>query len=245
MKEKSPDRYARNRGTVSPEEQILLKKKSVCVIGCGGLGGGVIEGLTRLGIGRLTIVDADVFDETNLNRQVLCHEENLGRAKAAEGAAQMKQINSEVEIRSLHTMVDEKNAQNIIRGHDAVVDALDSVQTRLILEDACEAEGVPLVHGAIAGWNGQAAVSMPGSRLLHRIYGAGEAKSADGNVRDESGSRGAELETGNPSFTPAVVSGLQVAETLKVLLGRDGVLENKLLLMDLLEHDYEIVDFSI
>ena len=81
------DRYDRNIGTVSSEEQEILKGKSVCVIG-----GGIIEGLTRLGIGRLTIVDGDVFDVSNLNRQVLSSEKNIGLAKADEGKRQMSEI---------------------------------------------------------------------------------------------------------------------------------------------------------
>lgn len=226
-----PARYERNVGTVSRQEQELLRKKSICIVGCGGLGGGVIEGLTRLGVGKLTIVDGDVFDDSNLNRQVLSNEENIGKEKAAEGARQMKQINSEVQIRPLHMMLDAQNSRDIIRGHDVVVDALDNVQSRLVLEDACEKEGIPLVHGAIAGWNGQVAVVRPKDRLLHAIYQGGANK-------------GAEVETGNPSFTPAVVSAMQVAETLKLLLGRDGVLENKLLLIDLLHHEYEMIEFG-
>lgn len=226
-----PARYDRNVGTVSRQEQELLRKKSVCVVGCGGLGGGVIEGLTRLGVGRLTIVDGDVFDDSNLNRQVLSNEENIGKEKAVEGARQMKQINSEVQIRPLHMMLDAQNSRDIIRGHDVVVDALDNVPSRLILEDACEKEGIPLVHGAIAGWNGQVAVVRPKDRLLHAIYQGGQDK-------------GVEVEMGNPSFTPAVVSAMQIAETLKLLLGRDEVLKNKLLLIDLLHHEYEMIEFG-
>lgn len=226
-----PARYDRNVGTVSKQEQALLQEKSVCVIGCGGLGGGVIEGLARLGVGRLTIVDGDVFDASNLNRQVLSNEENIGEGKAAEGVRQMKQINSQVEICPLHTMLDAQNCRDIIRNHDVVADALDNVQSRLILEDACEKEGIPLVHGAIAGWNGQVAVVRPNDRLLHIIYQ---------NLED----RGAEVETGNPSFTPAVVSGIQVAEVLKLLLGKEGTLENRLLMIDLLSHQYEVIEFG-
>jgi len=223
-------RYDRNRGVISEEEQERLKGKSVCVIGCGGLGGGSIENLTRLGVGLLAVVDGDVFEESNLNRQVLSHEGNLGKSKAAEGAKRMAQINSEVDVTPITINIDADNCRGVIAGHDVVVDALDNVQARLILEDACEAEGIPLVHGAIAGWTGQVAVVMPGSRLMHQIYGASEYESES---------------TGNPSFTPAIVAGVQAAEVLKLLLGREGCLKNRLLLMDLLEHDYEIIDFGI
>ena len=225
------DRYDRNIGTVSSEEQEILKGKSVCVIGCGGLGGGIIEGLTRLGIGRLTIVDGDVFDVSNLNRQVLSSEKNIGLAKADEGKRQMSEINSEVEVCPIRAFYTEDNSRDIIRGPDVVVDALDNIKTRKILENACEDENIPLVHGAIAGWHGQLAVIMPGDRLIHSLYDGDE-------------NYGMEKETGNPSFTPAVVGALQVAETLKLLLNREGVLENRLMTIDILTHQYEIVDLG-
>lgn len=222
-------RYDRNIGTISPEEQVLLMQKAVCVIGCGGLGGGVIENLVRLGIGKLTIVDCDVFDETNLNRQVLSNENNLGKSKAEEGAAQMATINSAVEITPINAELNEENCRGIIAGHDLVIDAVDNIKARLILEKACEEEGITLVHGAIAGWNGQVAVVRPGDRLFENIY-----QGAD--------DRGEELETGNPSFTPAVVSAIQAAEAIKVLLGKEGVLEKKMLMVDLLDHQYEVIE---
>lgn len=225
------NRYDRNLGTVSAEEQEILKEKSVCVIGCGGLGGGIIEGLARIGVGRITIVDGDVFDVSNLNRQVLSSEKNIGLEKAAEGKRQMAEINSEVEISPICAFYTEENSRDIIKGHDVVVDALDNINSRKILENACEAENIPLVHGAIAGWHGQLAVIMPGNRLIHSLYDGDE-------------NYGVEKETGNPSFTPAVVGALQVAETLKLLLGREGVLANKLMTVDILNHQYEIVDFG-
>lgn len=228
--QKHEKRYTRNGTTVTPEEMRTLRESSVCVLGCGGLGGGVIEGLARIGVGRITAVDGDVFDESNLNRQVLSNENNIGKSKAREAAAQMKLINSEVEIIPVTEFLDEENAAGIIKGHDIAVDALDSATARKLLERACEEEDIPLVHGAIAGWNGQVAVIMPGDRILETIYEGSE-------------DRGEETVTGNPSFTPAVVSAMEVAETIKVLLGKDGVLRNRLLMMDLLNHQYETIDF--
>ncbi len=221
-------RYDRNIGTITIGEQQMLKTKSVCVIGCGGLGGGVIENLVRIGVGRLTVVDGDSFDVSNLNRQVLSNENNLGKSKALEAAEQMHQINSEVEIRAIEGLLSADNASEIIKGCDAAVDALDNVEARLALEDACEKAEIPLIHGAISGWNGQVGVVMPGSGILHQIY---ESDMQDGSPT-------------NPSFTPAVVSALQAAETIKVLLGREDTLRNKLLMMDLLYHEYEVIDFG-
>ena len=221
-------RYDRNIGTITIEEQELLKSKAVCVVGCGGLGGGIIENLTRMGVGELTVVDGDSFDVSNLNRQVLSNEGNLGRSKALEAAEQMSKINSEITLIAIEELLTAENAGDIIDGCDAVVDALDNVESRLALEDACEKAGIPLIHGAISGWNGQVGVVMPGSGILHQIYGS--------DMEDSSPT--------NPSFTPAVVSALQAAETIKVLLGREDILMNKLLMIDLMYHEYEVIDFG-
>lgn len=222
-------RYDRNIGTITIEEQAVLKTKSVCVVGCGGLGGGVIENLTRMGIGELTVVDGDVFDESNLNRQVLSNENNLGKSKAVEAAEQMSKINSEITLIAIEDLLNADNAVAIIDGCDAVVDALDNVEARFVLENACEELKIPLVHGAISGWNGQVGICMPGSKMMSTLYGEGE-------ITDDSPT--------NPSFTPAVVSAMQAAETIKLLLGREEALKNKLLMMDLLNHDYDVIDFD-
>ena len=224
-------RYERNTGTISKSEQRLLREKRVCVIGCGGLGGGVIENLVRAGVGSITAVDGDVFDETNLNRQVLSNEGNIGKSKAGEAAAQMALINAETKITPVNAFVCRENICEIISGHDVVVDALDNAEVRKLTEAACEEKNIPLVHGAVAGWSGQVAVIMPGDRLLEKIYGEDEAE-------------GEECQTGNLSFTPAAVSALEAAETIKLLTGKGGVLKDRLLMMDLLNHIYEIIDFG-
>ena len=172
-----------------------------------------------------------MFEESNLNRQVLSNEEDLGKPKAEEAAEQMRLINSEVTVRPVAEFIREDNARQLVAGHDVVVDALDNINSRKILEAACEAEGIPLVHGAIAGWNGQVAVIMPGDRIIEMIYSGDEDK-------------GSERETGNPAFTPAVIASMEAAEVIKLLLGREGSLKNRMLMIDLLNHQYETVDFG-
>ena len=143
----------------------------------------------------------------------------------------MRLINSEVTVRPVAEFIREDNARQLVAGHDVVVDALDNISSRKILEAACEAEGIPLVHGAIAGWNGQVAVIMPGDRIIEMIYSGDEDK-------------GSERETGNPAFTPAVIASMEAAEVIKLLLGREGSLKNRMLMIDLLNHQYETVDFG-
>jgi molybdopterin/thiamine biosynthesis adenylyltransferase len=221
------DRYEKNMNMLSQEENDRLKTFKVCVIGCGGLGGYVIEMLGRLGIGNITAVDGDVFEVNNLNRQLLCTEEDLGKAKSFIAEARMKKVNSDIKLNPIQVYVTDENCDEVIDGHDVVVDALDNIKTRRILEVHCEKLGIPLIHGAIAGWHGQVSTIMPGDKTISKIY------PPDVN-------KGAETKLGNPSFSPALVASIEVAETLKVLLNRGKTLQGKLLSINLLNQEYEI-----
>lgn len=221
------DRYQRNMNMLSPEENESLRSFKVCVIGCGGLGGYVIELLGRLGIGTITAVDGDVFEPTNLNRQLLSTEEEMGSSKALAAAERMKKVNSDVTLHPIRAFVTEENCSDIIKGHDLVVDALDNMTARRLLENHCEQQNIPLIHGAIAGWYGQVSTILPGDRTLQKIYPPDEKK-------------GVETELGNPSFSPALVASIQAAEALKVLLHRGELLQHKLLTIDLFNQEYEI-----
>jgi molybdopterin/thiamine biosynthesis adenylyltransferase len=223
------DRYNRNMNMMSPEENERLRSFKVCVVGCGGLGGYVIELLGRLGIGTITAVDGDVFDVTNLNRQLLSTEQAIGRSKALAAAERMKSVNSEVTVLPVQAFVSEENCDEMIQGHDVVIDALDNMKARRLLERSCEQQNIPMIHGAIAGWYGQVSTVMPGDGTLQKIYPPDENK-------------GVETELGNPSFSPALVASIEVAEALKVLLHRGDLLQNKLLTIDLLHQEYEVFD---
>jgi molybdopterin/thiamine biosynthesis adenylyltransferase len=222
-----PARYRRNGCTISLSQQKILCRSKVAVIGCGGLGGYVLEGLARLGVGHLLAVDYDTFEEHNLNRQLLATPETLGRFKADVACERLHAVNPAIEATGIKAALTAENAAHILAGCGAVVDALDSVSARLTLAAACGELGIPLVHGAICGWYGQAATQYPGDGLLEKLYASAEAD------------KGLETVWGNPSFTPAVVAGLQVAETCKVLLAVGSPLQKRLLHLNLLDMELE------
>lgn len=222
-------RYARNMKTLSLEENNSLKNFKACVVGCGGLGGYIIEELGRIGIGSITAVDGDVFEESNLNRQLLSSVDNLGSSKAEAAEIRMRKVNPLIKINPVCKRLDMENGLDILAGHDIVLDALDNIESRLTLEKLAEKAGIPLVHGAIAGWFGQVTTILPGDRTLSLLYPEGE-------------SRGIEKELGNPSFTPALVSSIQVAEAVKLLIRRGEALRRKLLIINLLDQEYEIIE---
>lgn len=223
------NRYARNFNTLSREEHEQLVKSKVCVIGCGGLGGHIIEMLGRLGVGNITAVDGDVFEESNLNRQILATENTLGQSKAKVAKERMKTVNSEINVEAIVEYVDESNVQKILAGHQVIIDALDNIPSRLVLQDACQELKLPLVHGAIAGWYGQVTTIFPGEATLSKIYGKDIAK-------------GAEKELGNPSFTPALIASIEVSEVVKILIDRGDLLRNKLLFVNVLEQEYNVIN---
>ena len=217
-----PSRYQRNRKALSVSDQLTLLRSSVAVIGCGGLGGYVIEELARLGVGRLVVIDPDVFEEHNLNRQLLCSPANLGTAKVDAAVRRVADINPAVSVTPERVAFSRKNGPELLAGSSVAVDALDNIPVRLELAETCARSGIPLVHGAIAGWYGHVATLMPGDTTLREIYAS------------HGGERGIEQQLGNPSFTPAVVASLEVAETCKLLLGMGTPLRGRKLMIDLL-----------
>lgn len=225
-------RYSRNIKTLTELENESLKDKRVCIIGCGGLGGYIIEMLARIGAGHLTVVDGDVFDESNLNRQLLCDEASIGINKAKKAAKRINEVNSLISVNYIDEFFNEENGINIIKNHDVVVDALDNIETRKLLQGICESLEIPLVYGAIAGWYGQVTTIFPGDKTLDILY-----------PKEDKISRGSEQKLGNPSFTPALVASIQVSEVIKVLIRRGDLLRKKVLYIDLLSQDYEIIEF--
>lgn len=220
-------RFARNIPAISREEQQILAGKTVAVIGCGGLGGHLIELLCRMGVGAIRVVDGDVFEESNLNRQLLSRMDNLGTSKAEAAAERIRAISPDTAVTSCPVFLTAENAADIIAGCDAVLDALDSPGSRLVLADACEAASIPYIFGAISGWVAQAAVSLPGDHLIEKLF------RSDPLLSDRS----------VLSFTPALCAAFQASLCLKVLLDRP-VAHGRLLYMDLLDPEFEIIPMA-
>jgi molybdopterin/thiamine biosynthesis adenylyltransferase len=222
-------RYERNFSTLSEDDMIVLNNSKVLIVGCGGLGGYIIEMLTRIGLGHITVVDGDVFDESNLNRQLYSTMENLGISKTEAVKERVHLVNPDTNLIAIPYELTPENIDSIIQNHDLVIDAVDNITTRLLLESKCEEHGLPLIHGAIAGWYFQLSVIMPGDKLLSKIYGSSTEK-------------GIESVLGNPSFTPVAAASFQVAESIKVLLNKDLPLKGKLLYVDLLNNSFDILE---
>jgi molybdopterin-synthase adenylyltransferase len=227
-----PARYQRNRQAISIEGQLALCRSRVAVIGCGGLGGYVIEQLARLGVGQILAIDPDVFEEHNLNRQLLSSPRNLGLAKAEAARARVAEINPAVTLTPLQVAFGSANGPELLQGVQVVADALDSIPVRLELAQVCKDLGLPLVHGAIGGWYGHVATQFPGENTLQSIY------------KSWTEGKGIEKQLGNPAFTPAVVASLEVTEVCKIVLGEGALLRNRKLAVDLLAMEFHDIGFK-
>lgn len=208
------ERYERNYSSISEEEQQIIGNTTVAIVGLGGLGGYVLEGLARIGIRKFHLIDKDVFEPTNLNRQLLCTEDNLGESKAVEGLNRILKIDHRIKAKVFNSELD-KDSIEMLRGADIVVDCLDSIEGRFKLESLCEKLNLPLIHGAIRGYYGQVAISKLNNRIFSKIYGI--TKSDDESL-------------GNLVITCMVIASLQVNLLLRLLFNES--VEDELILID-------------
>ena len=214
-----PSRYERSVGTFGLEGQARLLESRAAVVGCGGLGGWIIEILARAGVGEIVMADGDVFDDNNLNRQLYAHEENIGMSKAEAAAERVRLVNGAVSAIPKTLFVNEENGAEVLNGCSVVIDALDGNSARSAVLNICSGLGIPFVHGAIGGCFAQCAVYRPGDRPLWERAGTPD--------------KGGEVTSGNPPFTPPFAASIEAAEALKILAGLDGALNGELLWFDL------------
>ncbi len=219
------ERYLRNLPALTEDECLSLRSKRILVVGCGGLGGYIIEMLARIGVGTIRAVDGDCFEATNLNRQLLSKPELIGVSKAESAAARISQVNPDVAAEYYCAFFDERNGEKLISGCDIVMDALDNVESRRVLANYCEKIGVPMVFGAISGWVAQAALSLPGDGLIEKLYPQGV------EIKDKS----------VLSFTPALCAAMQCALAVRYLCGRE-VDSSSIKYFDLLNMEFETID---
>ena len=227
-----PERYVRNRQTLSAADQQLLLKARVCIVGLGGLGGFVTEMLARIGVGALTLVDGDLFEDSNLNRQLLSSENRIGESKAAAAADRVRAVNSAVAVTVCAEYLDASNAGRLLQGQNLVIDCLDNIQTRFVLEQAARCAVIPLVSAAVAGTTGQVTAVFPEDPGLRLIYGEPQTFAQP---------KGAETTLGTPPPIVALIASIEVSQTVKILLGHSNILRNRLLFVDLDENVFELL----
>lgn len=217
LNEKELQRYQRQMMIFDQEGQERLKQSKVFIAGAGGLGCPIALYLSAAGIGHISIVDKDIVDQTNLNRQVLHWEKDIGRTKAQSIEEKLKEINPYINIVARNLTIDKENVIQLVKDADVIVDAMDNFETRYLLNLAALETGIPLVHGAIRGFDGQVTTIIPGkTACLNCIFPQAPPKEVFPVI----------------GVAPGIIGLIQANEVIKCLLRIGEPLENRLLLWD-------------
>ena len=226
LTEKERERYKRQMMLFGDEGQERLKNAHIFIAGAGGLGSPISIYLAVAGIGRLTVVDNDVVDQSNLNRQILHYDRDIGRKKTDSAEEKLRAINPDITVRVIDATIDASNATMLVGDADGIVDAMDNYPTRYILNEVAIEKNIPLFHGGIRGFYGQATTIIPKkTACLRCIFPHAPPKEVFPVV----------------GVTPGFIGMVQATEVLKYLLGSGELLANRLFIWDGLQaHAEEI-----
>ncbi len=230
-------RYARHLTLPQVGEigQSKLKGSRVFCVGAGGLGSPALLYLAAAGIGHLTIIDDDTIERSNLQRQILHADDDIGISKAESAMLRLRELNPSVSVEVIVDRLTSSNAMHLMRGHDIVLDGTDNIPTRYLVNDVCELLGIPWVYGSIYRFEGQVSVfnldDGPTYRDLFPVPPPPEAVPSceDGGVL---------------GVLPGVIGSIQATEVIKVLIGIGESLRGKLLVYDALEMSMRILTFA-
>jgi len=199
------------------EGQEKLKNAKIVVAGSGGLGSPSSIYLAAAGVGTIRIIDRDKVELSNLNRQILHWDKDIGKNKVDSAAEKLHQLNKEIKIEAINENIDENNVSELIDGFDVIVDAMDNLETRYLLNKTAINNRIPFIHGAIYGLEGRAMTVIPGkSACLGCIY--------KGTVPKE--------KFPVLGVTPAVIGCIQATEAIKYIVGIGKLITDRLLVYD-------------
>jgi len=211
------ERYKRQILFFGEDGQEKLKKAHIFIAGAGGLGSPVSIYLAVAGVGTITLADKDVVELTNLNRQILHYDQDVGRKKTASAEEKLTAFNPDFTVKTIDITIDESNAADLVGKADGIVDAMDNFPTRYLLNDVAIGKKIPLFHGAIRGFYGQATTIIPGkTACLRCIFPRAPPREVFPVV----------------GVTPGLIGMVQATEVLKYLLGSGELLANRLFVWD-------------
>jgi len=225
LSEKELDRYSRQimLEEIGYQGQLKLKQSKVCVVGVGGLGNPITARLAAMGVGKIRIVDRDVIELSNLHRQTMFNEDDVGQVKVEIAAKKLRKLNPDIIIEELPVSINDYTAFDAVDGCDVVIDALDSVNARYSLNKACIEKKIPFVTGAAVGVTGQSFTILPNeSACYHCLFPA----------LDEDSMPTCSIEGVHPSIL-SIIGGIEVSEAVKIITGKEPSLRDKVLHVDL------------
>jgi len=204
-------------GEIGEKGQEKLKRSRVVIAGAGGLGSPIAIYLVAAGIGMIRIIDHDQVVLSNLNRQILHWEEDVGGKKVDSARTKLRKLNSDVEIEAIPETITESNVSRLMDGCEVIVDAMDNLPTRYILNQCAIEKNIPFFHGAVTGFEGRAMTILPGKTACLRCMYRGPIAQEKFPV---------------VGVAPAVIGVIQATEVIKYLLGIGRLLTNRLLIYD-------------
>ena len=197
--------------------QEKLKKARVFIAGAGGLGSPIAIYLAAAGVGAIRIVDRDRVDASNLNRQVLHWSDDIGRAKADSARAKLALLNPAIRMEAICDTITPENVAQLVAGFDLIVDAMDNLPTRYLLNKTAIEKNIPFFHGAVHGFEGRAMTVIPGKTACLRCMYRGPLPEETIPVI---------------GVAPAVIGSIQATEVIKWIVGIGALLENRMLVYD-------------
>jgi adenylyltransferase/sulfurtransferase len=224
---------SRHHGKKTPEEKLAAA--SALVVGAGGLGSAAILGLARAGIGRIAIVDADVVDESNLHRQVLFGDAEIGRPKATAAQSRLAESFPRLAVEATAARFAPRNAWDFLEGHDVVVDGTDDPATKFLLNDLCVLAETPLVTASAVGLRGYVLTVEPGRGPCMRCLFEGPPAPEDAPGCDVLGVLGP---------VPGVLGALEAVEAVKAIVGGGTSLSGRLLSYEGVSGTFRMVEFD-
>jgi molybdopterin/thiamine biosynthesis adenylyltransferase len=208
---------------IGEEGQSKLLNSSVLVIGAGGLGSPALYYLAASGVGSIGIVDSDSVELSNLNRQILHGHPDLGDGKTASARRSIEQLRPDIEIEEYPFRIDSSNGQDIVKAYDFVVEATDNFESKFLINDICVGVGRAFSHAGILAMYGQTMTVIPGKSPCYRCVF--QKAPAPGKIKTTA-------ELGVLGTVPGVLGTIQATETIKYLMGMDGLLTGALLTYD-------------
>jgi len=227
------ERYGRQILIFGEDAQLRLKEAKVAILGLGGLGSAIAYYLAAAGVGTLRIIDGDKVELDNLNRQILHWTTDIGKNKTESAREKLEKLNPEIKIEAVQGVISRDNVSKLIGEVDVIVDALDNFEARYIADEYAHEIEVPFVHGAVEAFYGQATTIIPGKTYsLREIFPNMTKERSNGMPIPVIG------------ITPGIIGLIEATETLKIILGMGSLLTNKLLIVDLLNNRFEIIELK-
>ena len=228
-------RYSRQFPIIGIDGQLKLKNSNILVVGSGGLGSPVLLYLAAAGIGSITAIDGDNIDYTNLQRQIVFNENEVGKNKAQQAILNLKELNSACSYSYIPENLTKKNARQLIKSRDIIVDCSDNFETRYLINTISREFSIPLVSASILKFQAQISVfNYKGGPCYECLYPSQPPNAFMPNCS----------ENGVIGSLPGVAGSIQATEVFKILLGLEGILSGKLLTIDLLSHKYQTFTIS-